>query len=74
MTPTPTITVVDVDGHERSVARAEVDDAIAFVTVNGVRVPVARVVAVATPTGRRLESYDAAGRLLNSLVQVKPRA
>lgn len=61
---------VDTDGRERSEPRAALDPAIASVVLDGVRIPVALVVAVATPDGRRLESYDAGGRLLCTVVQV----
>lgn len=67
------IVMVDVDGSEKTVNVAEVPPNIAFARVGDAQIPVVRVVATATPGGRRIESYSAAGRLLSSTVQLSPR-
>ncbi len=63
-----TITFADEQG-ERVVPVSEVPPSVAFVTVGGQPVPVARVVAVTQGDRRELHSYAADGRLLTTTYQ-----
>lgn len=68
------IVFVDAErGTERQRPAAEVPETVAWATVDGERIPVARVVSTAAGDQRTLRSYAEDGRLLTSTVQVRRR-
>jgi hypothetical protein len=73
-TPHPgQITFVDATaGTERTEAAAQVPETIAFVTVEGQKVPVVRVVARTARDRREIQSFGADGRLLKTTYQSRP--
>ena len=65
------ITIIDlIAGTQRVEAAANVPEAMAFAETPDGPVPVVRIEVVALDGRRTLESYDAAGRLLSSTLQL----
>jgi len=71
--PGTVLFVDEVAGTEHSRPASDLPETIAWAVVDGVRVPVTRVVARMAGTSRVLRSYGADGRLLSSTVQVPRR-